>query len=84
MLRKADAKLVRRICECALNMLVGNVPLSKGHTSRLCKHAKVLRKLVASDITLQRKKNTIVQRGGFLPAQLAPLIDTILTNFMNK
>ena len=73
LLRKADAKLVRRICECALNVLIGNVPLSKGHNSRLRKHAKVLRKL-ASDITLQRRKNIIVLRGGFLPALLAPLI----------
>ena len=40
LLRKADAKLVRRICECALNVLIGNVPLSKGHKSRLRKHAK--------------------------------------------
>ena len=54
LLRKADAKLVRRICECALNVLIGNVLLSKGHKSRLHKHAKVLRKLAASDITLQR------------------------------
>ena len=63
LLRKADAKLVRRICECSLNVLIGNVPLSKGHKSRLRKHAKVLRKLSAPDITLQRRKNIIVQRG---------------------
>ena len=61
-----------------------NVPLSKGHKSRLRKHAKVLRKLAASDITLQRRKNIIVQRGGYLPALLAPLISTILANFVNK
>ena len=84
LLRKADAKLVRRICECSLNVLIGNVPLSKGHKSRLRKHAKVLRKLSAPDITLQRRKNIIVQRGGFLPALLAPLIGTILANFVNK
>ena len=40
LLRKANAKLVRRICECALNVLIGKVPLSKGHKSRLRKHAK--------------------------------------------
>ena len=56
LLRKADAKLVRRICECALNVLIGNVPLSKGHKSRLRKHAKILRKLAASDITAKKKK----------------------------
>ena len=84
LLRKADAKLVRRICECALNLLIGNVPLSKGHKSRLRKHAIVLRKLAASDITLQRRKNIIAQHGGFLPTLLAPLNSTILANFVNK
>ena len=83
-LQKADAKLVRRICECALNVLIGNVPLSKSHKCRLRKHAKVLRKLASPDITLQRRKNIIVQRGGFLPALLAPLIATLLANLVNK
>ena len=73
-LQKANAKLVRRICECTLNILIGKVPLSKGHKCRLRKHTKVLRKLASPDITLQRRKNIIVQRGGVLPALLAPLI----------
>ena len=34
-LQKADARLVRRICECALNVLIGIVPLSKGDKCRL-------------------------------------------------
>ena len=70
-LQRADAKLVRRICECALNVLIGNVPLSKGHKCHLRKHAKVLGKLASLDITLQRRKNIIVQRGGFLPTSTA-------------
>ena len=44
----------------------------------------VLRKLASTDITLQRRKNIIVQSGGFLPALLAPLIGTLLANLMNK
>ena len=83
-LQEADAKFVRRICECALNVLIGNVPLTKGHKCRLRKHAKVLRKLASSVITLQRRKNIIVQRGGFLPALLASLIGTLFANLMNK
>ena len=83
-LQKADAKLVRRICECTLNVLIGNVPLSIDHKCRLRKQAKVLQKLASPDITLQRRKNIIVERGGFLPALLAPLIGTLLANLMNK
>ena len=84
MLQEADARLVRRIFECALNVLIDNVPLSKGHKCRLRKHAKVLQKLASPDITLQRRKNIIVQRDGFLPALLAPLIGTLLANLVYK
>lgn len=84
LLRKADSKLVRRICECALNVLLGNVPLSNSHKSRLRKHAPALRVLAKPNITLARKKNLIVQRGGFLPALLAPIIGTVLASLLVK
>lgn len=84
LLRKADPKLVRRICECALNVLVGNVPLNKNHKSRLRKHAPTLRVLAKRNVTLARKKSLIVQRGGFLPALLAPIIGTVLASLIIK
>lgn len=84
LLQKADAQLVRYICECALNVLQGNIPLTKGHKSRLRKHADILRKLANSTDNFAKKKKIIVQRGGFLPVLLAPLIGTILSNLSSK
>lgn len=85
LLQKADLQLVRYICECALNVLQGNIPLTKSQKSRLRKHANVLRKLVKSSDNFSEKKKIIVQRGGgFLPALLAPLIGTILSNLISK
>lgn len=84
LLRKADPTLVKRICECALNILVGNVPLTKTHKSRLRKHAHTLRALAKPNVNFTRKKNLIVQRGGFLPALLAPIIGTVLASFLTK
>lgn len=84
LLKKADTQLVRYICECALNVLQGNIPLTKGHKSRLRKHAGVLRKLVKPTGTFATKKKIIVQQGGFLPVLLAPLIGTILANLISK
>lgn len=84
LLQKADPSLVRYICECALNVLQGNVPLSKGHKSRLRKHVNVLRKLANPAETFTKKKKIIIQRGGFLPVLLAPLIGTILANLVSK
>lgn len=78
LLKKADIQLIRYICECALNVLEGNIPLAKGHKARLRKHAHVLRRLVKPTGSFSTKKKIIVQQGGFLPALLAPLIGTVL------
>lgn len=84
-LRRADPQLVRHICECALNVLNGNVTLTKNHKSRLRKHAPVLRKLASPHDNLGNKKRIVAQHGGgFLPALLAPLIGTILSDLLTK
>lgn len=84
LLQTADSKLIRHICECALNVLIGNVPLQKSHKSRLRRHAKTLRKLAEPCVSLSKKKKIIVQRGGFLPALLAPIIGTLLASIISK
>lgn len=85
LLRKADPALVRRICECALNLLCGSVPLSKKQKSRLHKHAVSMRKLVDPHKNLVSKKRIILQTGsGFLPALLAPLIGTVLASLVTS
>ena len=85
LLRKADSKLVRSICECALNILCGGAPLNQRQRSRLRKHAKLLRKLADPKRNLPSKKKIISQRGGgFLTALLAPLIGTVLASLMSK
>ena len=78
LLRKADARTIRCICECALNILLGNVRLSTPEKNRLRKYASVLRRLV--DKKKKDKKKIIVQHGsgGFLPALLLPIISTVL------
>lgn len=84
LLQQADAKLVRRICECALNVLIGNVPLDKREKARLRRHAGTLRKLAEPRVSLSKKKKIILQRGGggFLPALLAPLVGSILADLI--
>lgn len=84
LLETADSKLVRHICECALNVLIGNVPLQKTQKSRLRRHANTLRKLAEPSVSLSKKKKIIVQRGGFLPALLAPIIGTLLASIISK
>lgn len=81
-LRKADSRVIRCICECALNVLRGNVPLETGEKRKLRRHASVLRRLAAKKGCWKSKKRFVVQSGGFLPLLLAPILGTLLSNLI--
>ena len=81
-LKKADPKLIRCICECALNILRGNVTLKQAYKHRLKRHATILRRLADKNGSWKNKKRLIVQRGGFLPLLLAPILGTVLSRLI--
>ena len=72
-IKTANKELINVFCECALNVLRGVVPLTKGQKSRLRRHKKCLRDLINRK-TSRGKKSKILQRGGFLGALLSPII----------
>lgn len=85
LLRTADDSLVRDICECALNTLEGNVPLSKAQKSRLARHKHSLRRLADNRGTWKSKKRILVQRGdGFLGLLLAPILGSLASALFSK
>ena len=79
LLRYIDLKLTRCICECAYNVLKGNVPLDDKQKTHLKKHATVLRKLARTGDKITHKKK-IIQKGGgnFLPSLLITILTTVL------
>lgn len=81
-LRKADRRLIRCICECALNVLLGNVTLTRKERNHLRRYATVLRQLV--DKKKKNKKKVVIQHGsgGFLPGLLLPIISTVLNQLL--
>lgn len=75
-LRKAEATLVKCICECALNILNGNVFITDSQKSKLKRHAKILRCLADKSGTWTSKKKIILAEGiKILTLLLAPIID---------
>jgi hypothetical protein len=81
-LRKAlisncDRDLVLSICECILNVLSGNIKLSKCVKRKLRKHKATLRKDADKRVSLASKKKVIVQRGGFLLPLLGAVLPTL-------
>lgn len=81
-LRKADSRIIRCICECALNVLRGNVPLKSCQRRKLRRHAPALRRLATNKGSWKSKKRFVVQSGGFLPLLLAPILGTVLSNLI--
>jgi hypothetical protein len=78
LIANADKDLVCTICDCAKNVLNGNVPMSKARKKKLVKHKKVLRALANPRISINRKRLAFKnQTGGFLPL-LIPLLAPIL------
>ena len=94
LLKKASAKVRKRIlkncnknllcclCECAKNILKGNVPLTKPQKSKLGRFKKKLRHL-ASKKTRSVIKKTLIQSGGFLGALLTPVL-SFLGSLLNR
>lgn len=73
----ADKPLIDTLCDCANNILKGNVSLSTSQKSRLRRHKQSLRTLTQRN-NLKRKKK-ILQSGGFLGSLLAPLLGVLGT-----
>ena len=71
------------LMECIINILKGNVPLSKAQKSRLYKHRKDLRLLSKKNTSL-KKRLAVEQKGGFLGAIIAPILGGVLGALLRK
>jgi len=78
-LRVADIKFVRSICECVLNTLNGNVTLERRERDRLSKYKTTLRRIAAKRGNWKEKRKLLVQRGGFLPYIIGPILSILLS-----
>ena len=77
----AGHDLITCLCECAQNILNGNVTLRKHHLKRLKRYRADVRKLTKKH-TAKHTKKKILQKGGFLPALLAPVALDVLTKIL--
>lgn len=65
-LKNINQEGVKAICECCLNVLHGNIPLTEKQKGSLSKHKNTLRTLARRKVALSQKRKLIVQKGGFL------------------
>lgn len=82
-IKGADTELIKCLCECAANLLNGNVPISSVHKSKLTRYKKGLRELAKRNTSFKKRKK-ILQKGGFLGALLAPIVTSVLAPLVSK
>lgn len=75
-LRIIDSSLIRSICECALNVLHGNVSLKASERRRLRRYAVLLRRLAEKRGNWSAKRHLIINRcTTFLKLLLIPVLN---------
>jgi hypothetical protein len=84
LLKHADPELVRVICECALNVLEGNIPISSRDKKRLLRNKNLLRRLAGNRDSLPQKKRLIVQSGGSFLLALLPAVISLIGSALSR
>ena len=69
---------LKAVDECCVNVLKGNVPLTKSQKHRLSRFKQVMRKLGGGGKALSTSsKRRLIQTGGFLGALLPPILSIL-------
>jgi hypothetical protein len=79
LIENADKQLVKGLCECVLNILHGNIPLSSEHKKKFGKHKKYLRNLVKKGGDWKQKRKVLQKGGNFLIPLLIPVISSLIS-----
>lgn len=79
----AGSDFINALCEIALNVLRGNIPLSDKQYNQLKKKKKSIKLITVKGVKLAKKKKTINQTGGFLLPLLGAAIPFIFS-LINK
>lgn len=79
----APKDLIDTICECAYNLLKGNVSLTSDQYNKLKRYRTQLRELNRGKTSLKRKRS-LLQQGGFLGAILARVVPILANLFLKS
>ena len=83
-LEHADPELIKALCECAHNILQGNVQMTPLEKTRLRKYKSKLRLIARKNVSVKQKRLKLQQTGGFLPALLAPLAANVIIPLLRQ
>ena len=82
-IQNSKGPFINKICECVLNVLNGKVKITQEEFKKLKPYKKLFRKLLKKRLAINKKKNLIIQRGGFL-GTLIPIILGAIPELISK
>ena len=83
-IKHASNGLIDSLCECALNLLKGHVPLHPKQKKKLSTHKDRLRALSNKRMARKKKRVILSQRGGFVGTLLAPIVSSLLPIILSQ
>lgn len=80
----ADKDTILAICECALNILRGNVELTDSDKKKLYNYRQCLHQLSSTTAGLKKRRKVLIQKGSgpFLTALLAPIVGGLISKYL--
>jgi hypothetical protein len=84
LVKTASNEQMNSICECAMNIMRKNIPLTKRQVQNLRKYKKAVYKLADKSVSIAAKKKAVKQSGGVIPAILAPVLGLLLGEVAGK
>jgi hypothetical protein len=83
-LKCCNPELIKAVCEVALNVLKGVVPVSEQQKKKLKRYKRVLRALTDKKVSITKKREFLNQTGGnFLPFLIPPVL-SVLASLISK
>lgn len=82
-LQSSSDELILTLCEVALNVLHGTIPLTANQHQKLKKRKKEIKITADQKINVKKKRRILNQRGGFLLPLLSvaiPFITSLITS----
>lgn len=83
-IKNANAEEIRALCECAKNILIGNVSVSPHTLKKLRPYKKHLKFLSLKSNPIYKKKKVLQQGKGFFLPVLASIASTLVSSLLNK
>lgn len=78
-IKNAPAEFIKTLCEICMNVLNGNLKISKKCKDKVKFYKKTLRDLASKKFKIKTKKKILVQKGGaFLPILIGALLSSVI------